>query len=134
MRFRTAALAACLVIFMAAFTSAQVVNPPTAVQFDHPDFASAVSYQIGYYMLTVTAGVCNGVSTASATALYTDTVPTPVTTTGIGMLANLTAKPVGCYVLKVRALDTSGLYSPWSVASTNSGERDPRAVTNTVVK
>ena len=134
MRLRTAILAASLLIFSAGFTSAQVVNPPTAVQFDHTDFATAVSYQVSYYMLTVTAGVCNGVSTASATALYTDTVPKPTTTTGIGMVANLTTKPVGCYVLKVRALDTSGLYSPWSVASTNSGERDPGAVTNTVVK
>jgi hypothetical protein len=134
MRLRTAIVAACLLIFSAAFTSAQVVNPPAAVQFDHPDFASAVSYQIGYYMLTVTAGVCNGVSTASTTALYTDTVTKPTTTTGIGMVANLTTKPVGCYVLKVRALDTSGLYSPWSVASTNAGERDPTAPTNTAIK
>ena len=60
---RLTVLAACVLILLAASAapaSAQVVNPPASVQFDHADFTSAVSYQVGYYMLTVTAGVCNG--------------------------------------------------------------------------
>lgn len=114
--------------------SAQIIQNPNIVMFDHADFATAASYQIAYHFLAVTNNTCGALSTASATAAYTDTVAKPTTTTGVGMTVNLVTKPIGCYVVKVRALDASGLYAPWSVASTNAGERDPSSAANVVVK
>lgn len=136
MRFRTACLAACLVALVALPAAAQAIVPnPATVEFNHDGYATAQSYQVAYHFLAVTAqGTCGALTTASPTAAYTDTVPKPTTTTGTDMTANLVTRPIGCYVLKVRVLDASGLYSVWSVASTNAGQRDPTAATNVLVK
>jgi hypothetical protein len=121
----------------AGLVSAQtVVNPPVAVQFDHAGFATAASYDVGYFFIPVTPAThtCNLAGTPEATPRFTDNVAPPQTTTGIGMTVNLVTKPIGCYVLKVREQDTSGLTSPWSVVTAQIGEKDPPAPVNATIK
>jgi hypothetical protein len=135
MRLRFLLPLAVVVVLFAATAGAQtVVLNPTQVQFDYPDFATASNFQVAYHFVAIVNNACGAVNTAEATPRFTDTVAKPTTTTGVGMTAALITKPIGCYVLKVRGLDTSGLYSIWSPASSNEGERDPQAPANTVVK
>lgn len=136
MRLRTAILAACVFVLMVGFASAQtIVNPPASVQFDHAGFATAVSYDVGYFFIPVTANhTCNLTGTPEATPRFTDNVAKPTTTTGVAMLAALTTRPIGCYVLKVRAQDASGLTSPWSNVTAEIGEHDPPSPTNAAIK
>lgn len=104
-------------ILMALPAAAQTPNP-TSVTFDHADFATAAHYDGGYFQLLVKAdNTCDLLSTPGVSPMATDNLGKPATTTGVSMLATLTAKPIGCYVMKVRVLDASGLYSDWSLPS-----------------
>jgi hypothetical protein len=113
--------------------SAQTSNP-SAVTFDHVDFATAAHYDGGYFALLVKAdNTCDLLSTPAVAPMATDNLGKPATTTGLGMSAPLVAKPIGCYVYKVRALDASGLYSDWSLPSDPLVKR-PATVGKPVVK
>lgn len=92
------------------------VEKPSSVVWDHPDFATATSYTFGYFLLPVNAdGTCNVSAPTAAEPVKTDTFAKPATTDGVGMSALLVAKPIGCYIAKMRALDVSGLLSEWSI-------------------
>jgi hypothetical protein len=79
---------------------------------------TATRYDLGYFLLLVKPdNTCDVVSAPGTTPTVIDNVGKPATTTGLGMTAPLVAKPIGCYVARVRALDASGLYSDWSVVS-----------------
>lgn len=104
-------------VFVPALASAQVPNP-TSVAWDHTDFASASRYDGGYFALLVKAdNTCDLLSTPAVSPTTTDNLGKPATTTGVGLSATLVARPIGCYVMKVRVLDASGLYSEWSLPS-----------------
>lgn len=121
-------LAAC-VLMLSAPASAQ-----TSVTFDHVDYASAARYEGGYFAQVVTAGgVCDTASAPATTATALDNLAKPATTTGVGMSAPLVAKPIGCYVYKVRAYDVSGLVSEWSAPS-DPFSRKPATPGKPVVK
>lgn len=99
-------------------TEAQVITNPTSVTWDHSDFATATRYDLGYFLLPVKAdNTCDTAATPAATPVVTDNLGKPATTTGIGMTAPLGAKPIGCYVARMRVLDASGLFSDWSLVS-----------------
>jgi hypothetical protein len=128
-------LAALLVVSGAALAQAQtpVINP-TYVQFDHVDWATAASYELSYFALPVKADhSCDWTGTPAAGATSTTVIPKPATTNGIAMSATLTAKPVGCFVAKMRALDTGGLYSIWADAA-DPFSWTPAAVSNLTLK
>ena len=113
--------------------SAQTMNPTTVV-FYHVDFGSATRYDGGYFALPVTAAnLCDLVATPAANPVMTDNLGKPATTTGVAMSAPLVARPIGCYVYKVRALDASGLYSDWSTPS-DPFERKPATPGKPAVK
>ena len=106
-----------LLSLLALPVGAQTQNP-SAVTFDHTDYATAAHYDGGYFALLVKAdNTCDLLSTPAVVPMATDNLGKPATTTGLAMSATLTAKPIGCYVLKVRVLDASGLYSDWSFPS-----------------
>jgi hypothetical protein len=114
-RFLFYILALSIGLFLGTVASAQVVTNPTSVVFDHADFASADHYEGGYFQLIVKPdNTCDLVTAPAGTASRTDNLGKPATTTGVGMAATLIAKPIGCYIYKVRALDTSQLWSDWS--------------------
>lgn len=97
--------------------NAQIPNP-TSVVWDHADFLTATRYDGGYFALPVKAdNTCDLAATPGTAPTQTDNLGKPATTTGISMSANLVARPIGCYVYKVKALDASGLFSDWSLAS-----------------
>lgn len=101
----------------AGMASAQVVNP-TSVVWDHTDFATATRYDGGYFALPVKPdNTCDLTAVPGTSPTQTDNLGKPATTTGLGMSAGLVARPIGCYVYKVKALDASGLFSDWSLAS-----------------
>jgi hypothetical protein len=128
-------ICAALGLFIGAVAAeAQVISNPTAVTFDHVDFSTADHYEGGYFALLVKAdNTCDTVSAPAATASRTDNLGKPATTTGLGMTTNLVAKPIGCYVYKVRALDVSQLWSAWSGAS-GPFVRNPATPGNLAVK
>jgi hypothetical protein len=96
---------------------AQTQNP-SSVTFDHVDFATAAHYDGGYFQLLVKSdNTCDLLSAPAVSPMATDNLGKPSTTTGVGLSATLTAKPIGCYVMKVWVLDASGLYSDWSLPS-----------------
>ena len=104
-------------VFVPALASAQVPNP-TSVAWDHTDFASASRYDGGYFALLVKAdNTCDLLAIPAVVPTAIDNLGKPTTTTGLGMSTALVSKPIGCYVLKVRVLDASGLYSEWSLPS-----------------
>ena len=113
-------MAVVLVVFAALAWSAtsataQVVEKPSAVTWDHADFATATSYVFGYFLLPVNPdGTCNASAQPAADPYMQDTFAKPSTTSGLGMTALLVAKPIGCYVAKMKAVDASGLTSVWS--------------------
>lgn len=117
---RSVMVAALLVLACVAVVgpaSAQTSNP-TLVTWDHADYASAQRYEGGYFALTVRPdNTCDLVGAPATAPTAVDSWARPTTTTGVGMSATLSARPIGCYVLRVRALDTSGLYSDWSEPS-----------------
>ena len=131
MRKRLVILAAAALL-VAGMAQAQTANP-TAVVFDHVDFASATSYSGGYFLMPTIAGVCDLAGTPAAAPVMTDNLGKPTTTTGVAMTAPLGAKPIGCYVYRVRVMDSSGLYSAWSPAS-NIGQRLPLAPSVPAIK
>jgi hypothetical protein len=107
-----------LVLALVALPAAAQVPNPTSVTFDHADYATASRYDGGYFQLLVKAdGACDLLSAPATSPTATDNLGKPVTTTGVGMSAALTARPIGCYVYRVRVLDVSGLYSDWSLPS-----------------
>jgi len=122
-----------LLVLCAVPATAQIVNP-TTVTWDHPDYASAVSYDLAYFALPVKADhTCDWAGVPAPSPQITNTIPKPATTTGVGMSATLVSKPVGCYVAKMRALDVSGLFSTWS-DSTDPFAHLPAATSKPVVK
>lgn len=126
-------LTAGLVVLAPWPALAQIQNP-SAVLWDHADFASASRYDGGYFALLVKAdNTCDLVSPAATTPTKVDNLGKPATTTGVGMAGTLQARPIGCYVYKVRALDASGLYSDWSSPS-DPFERTPATPGKPVVK
>lgn len=114
-----AVAALLLMLCVPRITSAQTpILNPTAVIFDHSDFASTSRYDGGYFALLVKAdNTCDWTAMPAALPAAVDNLGKPTTTTGVAMSAALVAKPIGCYVYKVRALDASGLYSDWSPPS-----------------
>ena len=113
----SALLAAC-VLALALPAAAQVVTNPTTVVFDHVDHVTATAYFGGYFALPVLANnTCDVAASPAASPAMTDSLGKPATTTGVGLTAPLSARPIGCYVYKVRALDASGLFSDWSTSS-----------------
>jgi hypothetical protein len=127
-------ICAALGLFIGAVAAnAQTVNPQAAT-WDHTDFATATRYDLGYFALPVLPNnTCDLAATPGASPTVTDNLGKPPTTTGFGMTANLVAKPVGCYVAKLRALDASGLFSDWSLAS-NSFLKRPATPASLAVK
>jgi hypothetical protein len=122
-----------LVLLLALPASAQTVNPSTVV-FDHVDYLTAAHYDGGYFLLPVLpSGLCDLLAVPAVAPAMTDNLGKPSTTTGVAMTTALVARPIGCYVYKVRALDVSGLYSDWSAAS-DPFMRKPAAVSKPVVK
>lgn len=104
-------------LLLAVSASAQVTNP-SAVVFDHTDFATATSYEGGYFAMTVKADrTCDAAATPAVSPTQTDVWAKPATTTGIAMSATLVARPIGCWIMRVRAIDASGLASDWSLPS-----------------
>lgn len=130
---RTLAILAAILL-LAAPAAAQIVTNPTTVQWDHVDFATASRYDGGYFALPVKAdNTCDTAAAPAAAPVQVDNLGKPATTTGVAMSTALVARPIGCYVYKVRALDASGLFSEWSPAS-NPFVRAPAAATGVVLK
>jgi hypothetical protein len=101
-----------------ATATGQIITNPTAAVWDHVDFATAVRYDLGYFLLPVKAdNTCDTAAAPAASPVLTDNLGKPVTTTGLGLTAPLVGKPIGCYVARMRALDASGLFSDWSLVS-----------------
>jgi hypothetical protein len=128
----------CIVIVFLVFSPIIVhgqtpVEKPTTAVWDHANFATTQKYELGYFAYPVISGNCNFAATAGANPTQTDDLGKPDTTTGISITASLIARPIGCYGAKVRALDTSGLWSDWSPMSNNFFTRPP-APTNPAVK
>lgn len=119
------------------FTSicyAQVTPNPRTVQWDHDGYATASRYDGGYFLLLVKSdNTCDTVSSSGTNPVQIDNLGKPTTTNGIAMVSNLVAKPIGCYVFKVRVLDVSGLFSDWSPQS-NPFVDSPVGARNVVVK
>jgi hypothetical protein len=127
------ALALALLAPMSAQAQTVIYNPST-VTWDHADFATAQKYTIGFFLLPVLPdGSCNAAGTPGSSPVTTRDVAKPATTTGIGMSASLPSYPVGCYVLKMLAVDVSGLASDWSPTTDPFGRR-PAAVSKPVIK
>lgn len=104
-----------LFILYPSIAFAQLITNPTTVTFDHVDFLSASRYDLGYFTLIVKSdNTCDTVSAPALNPSVVDNLGKPATTTGVGITAALVARPIGCYVAKVRALDLSGLFSEWS--------------------
>jgi hypothetical protein len=112
--------------------SRDVVSNPTVVSWDHVDFAATASYQGGYFAIATSNGACDVSATPATDPTSTENLGAP-NTTGTSMTGTLTAKPAGCFVYRIRALGTSGLYSAWSVASDPFGF-PPAAPTAVLVK
>ena len=132
---RQAILAACvlMVLGLALPAAAQTVNPTTVV-FDHVDYVTATRYDGGYFLLPVLpSGLCDLLAVPPVAPAMTDNLGKPATTTGVAMTTALVARPIGCYVYRVRALDVSGLYSDWSAVSDPFVKR-PATVGKPVVK
>lgn len=111
------ALLVLLSLLVALPVGAQTQNPTTVV-FDHSDYASAASYQGGYFALIVLpAGTCDLASTPAVAPTKTDDLGKPQSSNGVGMSAPLVSRPIGCFVYRVRAVDVSGLISEWSLPS-----------------
>jgi hypothetical protein len=103
---------------LVALPAAAQTQNPSSVTFDHADFATAAHYDGGYFQLLVKVdNTCDLLSAPAVAPMATDNLGKPATTTGVSMSATLSAKPIGCYVMKVRVLDASGLYSDWSLPS-----------------
>ena len=110
-------IVALVLLAPAAQAQTPVVNP-TAVTWDHTGWETAVSYDLAYFALPVKADhTCDWTAQPAASAQVANTIPKPATTTGVGMSALLVSRPVGCFVVKMRALDGSGLVSEWSAAT-----------------
>lgn len=132
-RLKMKPLLTLVFVLFAGIASAQVVNPNSVV-WDHTDYATASRYDGGYFAIPIKAdGTCDLVGIPATSPAMTDNLGKPNTTTGISMSSSLVAKPIGCYVYKVRAFDASGLYSDWSAAS-GPFVRKPSIPTNPVVK
>jgi hypothetical protein len=124
---------ATVLVLVATVAQGQTVNP-ASVTFDHVDYATASRYELGYFALAVTAGnACDLVTAPASMPLMVDNLGKPTTTTGVGMSASLVARPIGCYVARVRALDASGLYSDYSLPS-DPFVRRPSTVAKPVLK
>lgn len=103
-----------LIGFASAAFAQTPVNNPQAAMWDHVDFSTAQKYELGYFLFPTLNGDCNFNGTPGAAPVQSDDLGKPPTTTGVGITAQLIARPKGCYKAKVRALDVSGLYSEWS--------------------
>ncbi len=91
---------------------------PSSVTFDHDDVATAQRYEGGYFALPVKADrTCDLESAPAATPTAVDRWAKPANATTTGIAVPLLAKPIGCYVLRVLAVDVSGLASDWSLPS-----------------
>lgn len=112
-----------LMLVPAAATAQGYVEGPTKVVFDHPDHAATASYEMGFFALPVTGGVCNQSGTPAEAATQVAPFPKPSTADGVAMEAVLPAKPIGCYVSKLRALNADGWASEWSPVSNPFGLR-----------
>jgi hypothetical protein len=112
-----------LMLVPAAATAQGYVEGPTKVVFDHPDHAATASYELGYFALPIVNGACNQTGTPAEQATQVAPFAKPATTTGVGMEAALGAKPIGCYVAKLRALNAEGWASDWSPVSNPFGLR-----------
>jgi hypothetical protein len=106
-------------VLVAGTAAAQtLLENPRDVTFDHADYMTAGHYDGGYFALLVKAdNTCDLTTPAASTPTAIDNLGKPTTTTGLAMGASLVARPIGCYVYKVRVLDISGLYSAWSLPS-----------------
>ena len=102
-------------LFAAPVWAQTPVESPSSVTWDHSDYATAASYTFGYFLLPVNPdGTCNVSAQPAAQPYMVDTLPKPATTDGLGMSGTLVARPIGCYIAKLRAVDQSGLLSAWS--------------------
>jgi hypothetical protein len=135
MKIVLALFVVALALFAPMSATAQtVIYNPSTVTWDHADYATASKYVIGFFMLPVLLdGSCNPAGTPGASPVTTRDVAKPATTTGIGMSASLPSYPVGCYVLKMQAVDVSGLVSDWSPTTDPFGRR-PAATSKPALK
>jgi hypothetical protein len=125
---------AAVLLFALPVAAQTVIYNPSTVTWDHADFATAQKYTLGFFMLPVLPdGSCNAAGTPGASPATTRDVVKPATTTGIGMSASLPSYPVGCYVLKMLAVDVSGLASDYSAVSDPFGRR-PAATSKPALK
>ena len=118
MKISTVVASVLLALALLAPMSAQAQTPigkTASVTWDHSDYATAASYEVGYFLQSVKVDrTCDTASVPAAAPALTVTVPKPATTTGLGMSGSLSSNPTGCYVVKMRAIDVSGLASDWS--------------------
>lgn len=123
---RTSWLLVLLVLVLVPVTAAAqtgYVEAPTKVIFDHPDHSATDSYELGFYALPIVNGACDQGGAPADAATQVAPFAKPATTTGVGMEAALGAKPIGCYVAKLRALNAEGWASDWSPVSNPFGLR-----------
>ncbi len=115
---RTTRLTILLAASVVALFWAVPASAQTTVVFDHTDYLTASRYDGGYFLMPIKAdNTCDLTATPPVSPVTIDNLGKPSTTTGVAMTAALVARPIGCYVYKVRALDASGLYSDWSAPS-----------------
>lgn len=89
---------------------------PTVVSFTHKDYATAERYIGGYFAVPLKAdGTCNPNGTPTGDPEYIIDLGNPLT--GVSGSTALRVKPLGCWAYRIRAIDQSGLASPWSVPS-----------------
>ena len=108
---------ACLCVVVGA--CAPVVTPvsnPTTVSFAYADWATVQHFEGGYFAVPSNAnGSCNLSGTPMTEPVTIDDLGNPLA--GASGSTLLRARPLGCYVYRVRAFDRSGLVSPWGAPS-----------------
>jgi hypothetical protein len=127
-------LALALTLFALPACGQTFLNKTAGVVWDHTDFATALNYEVGYFLQTVKPDrTCDTLAAPAASPALTVTVPKPATTTGVGMTGSLTSNPAGCFVVRMRAIDVSGLASDWS-EQTDPLARKPLVPSKPVIK
>jgi hypothetical protein len=93
-------------LVIVALSACRPMPVPLSVTFDEEAYTTALRYEIGYF-------ACTDIGVAPEPQMI-DSLGLPTSGNGVGIVAPLPARPLGCFWARVRQVDESGLISPWS--------------------
>jgi hypothetical protein len=99
------------------------VSNPTTVTFSYAYWATAARFEGAYFAVPLVGGSCPASGAASGDPVTIDDLGNPLT--GLSGSTLLKARPLGCYVYRVRAYDQTGLVSLWGAPSNVFAIKEP---------